>query len=57
MPKLDLTYMNKNYRHDREFRDYQNFAVGSVMHNKTTSAPTNMKNRTLLKYILYGMVH
>ncbi|KAJ5290772.1 hypothetical protein N7478_000023 [Penicillium angulare] len=57
---LDLvdinTYMNKNYSHDREFRDYHDFAVGSVIHNKTKSAPTNMSHRYLLEDILYGMV-
>lgn len=57
---LDLvdinTYMNKNYSHDREFRDYHDFAVGSVIHNKTKSAPTNMNHRYLLEDILYGMV-
>ncbi|GAD92877.1 hypothetical protein PVAR5_1473 [Paecilomyces variotii No. 5] len=50
------TYMNRNYSHDREFRDYHGFAVGSVIHNKTKSAPTSMKHRYLLEDILYGMV-
>ncbi|KAL1859848.1 hypothetical protein Plec18167_006320 [Paecilomyces lecythidis] len=50
------TYMNRNYSHDREFQDYHGFAVGSVIHNKTKSAPTSMKHRYLLEDILYGMV-
>ena len=57
---LDLvditTYMNQNYSHDQEYRDYHEFAVGSVIHNKTKSAPTSMKHRYLLEDILYGMV-
>ncbi|KAJ5387877.1 hypothetical protein N7509_010418 [Penicillium cosmopolitanum] len=50
------TYMNQNYSHDREFADYHDFAAGSVIHNKTKSAPTSMKHRYLLEDILYGMV-
>ncbi|KAJ5343456.1 uncharacterized protein N7506_003280 [Penicillium brevicompactum] len=57
---LDLvsvtTYMNQNYQHDREFGGYHEFAVGSVIHNKTKSAPATMKHRYLLEDILYGMV-
>ncbi|GLA79159.1 hypothetical protein CBS63078_9188 [Aspergillus niger] len=57
---LDLvsitTYMNQNYQHDTEFGNYHEFAVGSVIHNKTKSAPTTMKHRYLLEDILYGMV-
>lgn len=50
------TYMNKNYQHDREFHNYHEFAVGSVIHNKTKSSPTSMQHRYLLEDILYGMV-
>ena len=50
------TYMNQNYQHDREFSDYHEFAVGSVIHNKTKSAPATMKHRYLLEDIVYGMV-
>ncbi|OQD75748.1 hypothetical protein PENDEC_c006G04234 [Penicillium decumbens] len=57
---LDLvditTYMNQNYSHDQDYKDYHEFAVGSVIHNKTKSAPTSMKHRYLLEDILYGMV-
>ena len=49
-------YMNQNYQHDREFGNYHEFAVGSVIHNKTKSTPTTMKHRYLLEDILYGMV-
>ena len=50
------TYMNKNYQNDREYSNYHEFATGSVIHNKTKSAPTNMNHRYLLEDILYGMV-
>jgi len=50
------TYMNRNYQHDREFHDYHDFAVGSVIHNKTKSSPSSLKHRYLLEDILYGMV-
>lgn len=50
------TYMNKNYQHDREFHDYHDFAIGSVIHNKTKSSPTTLKHRYLLEDILFGMV-
>jgi opine dehydrogenase len=57
---LDLvpitTYMNHNYSNDREYSDYHDFAVGSVIHNKTKSSPTTLKHRYLLEDILYGMV-
>ncbi|KAJ5090043.1 hypothetical protein N7532_008727 [Penicillium argentinense] len=51
------TYMNQNYSHECEpFANYHEFAVGSVIHNKTKSAPTSMKHRYLLEDILFGMV-
>ncbi|KAL4919452.1 NAD/NADP octopine/nopaline dehydrogenase [Aspergillus aurantiobrunneus] len=50
------TYMNRNYQHDREFADYHDFAVGSVIHNKTKSSPTSLKHRYLLEDILFCMV-
>ncbi|PKY07212.1 hypothetical protein P168DRAFT_338134 [Aspergillus campestris IBT 28561] len=57
---LDLVsitdYMNQNYRHDQEFSDYHDFARGSVIHNKTKSAPTSMNHRYLLEDILFAMV-
>ena len=49
-------YMNKNYRHGKEFRDYHDFASGSVIHNKTKSAPKNMNHRYLLEDIGFCMV-
>lgn len=57
---LDLvsvtTYMNENYKHDQEYRNYHEFASGSVIHNKTKSSPSSLKHRYLLEDILYGMV-
>ena len=57
---LDLVgitqYMNENYRHDEEFKNYHDFARGSVIHNKTKSAPSSMEHRYLLEDILYAMV-
>ncbi|KAJ5152653.1 uncharacterized protein N7482_009131 [Penicillium canariense] len=57
---LDLvsitTYMNENYQHDEVFPTYHDFAKGSVIHNKTKSAPSGMHHRYLLEDILYGMV-
>ncbi|KAJ5762255.1 uncharacterized protein N7511_005637 [Penicillium nucicola] len=57
---LDLVpitaYMNQNYSNDRQYNDYHDFAVGSVIHNKTKSSPTTLKHRYLLEDILYGMV-
>lgn len=57
---LDLVgitqYMNQNYSHDEEFKNYHDFARGSVIHNKTKSAPTNMQHRYLLEDILYALV-
>lgn len=50
------TYMNQNYSNDRQYSDYHDFAVGSVIHNKTKSSPTTLKHRYLLEDILYGMV-
>ncbi|KAJ5350287.1 hypothetical protein N7541_008014 [Penicillium brevicompactum] len=50
---LDLvsmtTYMNQNYQHGTEFSNYHDFSVGSIIHNKTKSAPTTMKHRYLLE--------
>ncbi|KAJ5172983.1 hypothetical protein N7492_005576 [Penicillium capsulatum] len=57
---LDLvsvtTYMNENYKHDQEYKNYHEFASGSVIHNKTKSSPSSLKHRYLLEDILYGMV-
>lgn len=49
-------YMNQNYRHGKEFRDYHDFATGSVIHNKTKSAPKNMNHRYLLEDVGHCMV-
>lgn len=49
-------YMNKNYRHDNEYKDYRDFAQGSVIHNKTKSSPKNMNHRYLLEDIGHCMV-
>lgn len=57
---LDLlsvtTYMNENYKHDQDYKNYHEFASGSVIHNKTKSSPSSLKHRYLLEDILYGMV-
>lgn len=57
---LDLVgitqYMNQNYSHDEEFKNYHDFARGSVIHNKTKSAPSSMQHRYLLEDILYALV-
>lgn len=49
-------YMNQNYRHGKEFRDYHDFARGSVIHNKTKSSPKSMNHRYLLEDIGHCMV-
>lgn len=49
-------YMNQNYRHGKEFRDYHDFATGSVIHNKTKSSPKSMSHRYLLEDIGHCMV-
>lgn len=54
---VDITqYMNQNYSHDEEFKNYHDFARGSVIHNKTKSAPSSMQHRYLLEDILYALV-
>lgn len=49
-------YMNRNYRHGKEYSDYHDFASGSVVHNQTKGAPQNMNHRYVREDIGHCMV-